>query len=137
MCRCIRNPALKRRNLSLARRSRGNNITGGSMIEIALAFALSMIVVALSLRLYRSPILLIGSVFIGIASVCVVFVCIPGMMAALKEASQSEHPHALHAYAMIVGLFGLIAVAYYLWDRYRKESGSQDAARLPLDSMKE
>lgn len=72
--------------------------------------------------------------FIGIASVCAVFVCIPGMMAALEEASQGENPHALHAYAMIVGLFGLIAVAYYLWDRYRKEFGSQDAARLRLDS---
>ena len=107
------------------------------MIEIALAFALSMIVVALSLRLYGFPILVIGSVFIGIAfSVCVVFVCIPGMMAAL-EAYQSENPHALPAYAMIVGSFGLIGAAYYLWDRYRKESGSQDAARIPLDSMKE
>ena len=108
------------------------------MIEIALAFGLSMIVVALSLRLYRFPILVIGSVFIGIAfSVCVVFVCFPRIMAALEAHHQGENPHALHAYAMIVGLFGLIAVAYYLWDRYRKESGSQDAARLPLDSMKE
>ena len=105
------------------------------MIEITLAFALSMIVVALSLRLYGF--LVIGSVFIGIAaSVCVVTVCIPGMMAAL-EAYLGDNPHALPAYAMIVGSFGLIGLAYYLWDRYRKESGSQDAARLPLDSMKE
>jgi hypothetical protein len=106
------------------------------MIEIALAFALSMIVVALSLRLYRFPILVIGSVIGIAASVCIVFVCIPGMMAAL-EAHQGENPHVLHAYATIVGSFGLIGLAYYLWDRYRKESGSQDAARLPLESMKE
>ena len=91
------------------------------MIEITLAFALSMIVVALSLRLYGF--LVIGSVFIGIAAaVCVVTVCIPGMMAAL-EAYHGENPHVLPAYAMIVGSFGLIGAAYYLWDCYRKESG--------------
>ena len=128
------------------------------MIEIVLAFALGIIGVALSLHRYWFPmlvvgldrywfpilvhrygfsILVIGSVFIGIAfSVCVVTVCIPGMMAAL-EAYLGENPHALPAYAMIVGSFGLIGLAYYLWDRYRKKSGFQDVARLPLDSMKE
>jgi hypothetical protein len=97
------------------------------MIEIALAFALGVIVAVLCLHCYRFPMLVIGSVFIGIAfSVCVVFVCIPGMMAAL-EAYQSENPDVLHAYAMIVGSFGLTGVVYYFWDSYRKESGSQDA----------
>jgi hypothetical protein len=58
------------------------------------------------------------------------------MMAAL-EAYQGENRHAVHAYAMIVGSFGLIGAAYYLWHRYGEKFGSQDAARLPLDSMKE
>jgi hypothetical protein len=58
-------------------------------------------------------------------------------MKAALEAYQGKDPDALHAYAMIVGSFGLIGAAYYLWDRYRKKSGSQDAARLPLDSVKE
>ncbi|HEX2334199.1 MAG TPA: hypothetical protein VHI32_13630 [Burkholderiales bacterium] len=128
------------------------------MIEIALAFALGIIVVVLSLHRYLFPmlvlrldpywfpilvhrygfpILLIVNVFIGIAFlVCLAFVCIPEMKAAL-EAYQGKDPDALHAYAMIVGSFGLIGAAYYLWDRYRKKSGSQDAARLPLDSVKE
>lgn len=95
------------------------------MIEITLAFALSMIVVALSLRLYGF--LVIGSVFIGIvAAVCVVTVCIPGMMAAL-EAYHHQNPDVLHAYATIVGSFGLIGVACYFWDHYRERSRSQDA----------
>lgn len=128
------------------------------MIEIAFTVALGIIVVVLYLHRYwlpivvlgldpywfpmlvyryLFPILVIGSVLIGIAFlVCLALVCIPGMMAAL-EGHQSENPHLLQAWAMIVGSFGLIGAAYYLWDRYREESGSQDAARLPLDSMKE
>jgi hypothetical protein len=58
------------------------------------------------------------------------------MMAAL-QAYRDKQPQMLRVYAMIVGSFGLLGVAYYLWDRYRKKSGSQDAAGLPLDSMKE
>jgi hypothetical protein len=128
------------------------------MIEIAFTVALGIIVVVLYLHRYWFPVLVlglepywfpilvyrygfsilaIGSVLIGIAFlVCLALVCIPGMMAAL-EAHHGENPHLLHAWAMIVGSFGLIGAAYYLWDRYRKKSGSQDAKRLPLDSMKE
>ena len=130
------------------------------MIEIALAFALGIVVGVLCLRYwlpilvlglepywfpilvhrYFFSILAIGSVLIGIALVCLVFVLgfvyIPEMMTAL-QAYRNKHPQMLRVYAMIVGSFGLIGAAYYLWDRYRKKSGSQDAARLPLDSMKE
>jgi hypothetical protein len=132
------------------------------MIEIALAFALGIVVGVLCLYRYWLPILVlglepywfpilvhrylfsilaIGSVLIGIALlVCLVFVLafvyMPEMMAAL-QAYKDKHPQMLRVYAMIVGSFGLLGVAYYLWDRYRNKSGSQDAARPPLDSMKE
>jgi hypothetical protein len=131
------------------------------MIEIALAFALGIVVGVVCLYRYWLPILVLGlepywfpilvhrylffilamgSVLIGIALFCLVFVSasvhMPEMMAALL-AYKNKHPQMLRVYAMIVGSFGLLGVAYYLWDRYRNKSGSQDAARPPLDSMKE
>lgn len=121
------------------------------MTEIVLAFALGATVLVLCLHRYWLPILVlgldpywfpilahrylfsivaIGSLFGGIAFLfCVTFVCIPEMIAAL-ESYQRQNPHALHAYAMIVGAFSLIGAAYYLWDRHKKNSGPKIWRRL-------
>jgi hypothetical protein len=110
------------------------------MIEITLIFVFGVILVVLSVRHYWAVV--IGSVFIGIASLaCIAFVCIPQMMEAL-EAYERQNPHTLHAYAMILGSLGLIGAAYCFYDRYWKSSGSQDdgsqdAGPLRLGSSKE
>src|SRR5438309_1111523 len=87
------------------------------MLTIALGVALGIIVALLVLRFW--PLALALAVVGIVLGVLGWFLVMPAIATYMKVTS--ENPEAVTVYVGIVSFYAAIAIAYYLWDRYRRK----------------